>query len=202
MHAHEQPCAGGLGRAWRIAPQGLNTPVPMTLEWRYGADEAQVRGMSRLAIATQRADGAWARRRAACSTTWRSARLRVQHARTSATGRWWPGGSCARRRRWWRSARAGAVDHALPHRQRQHESRKSRWPNASSMRHAFDTWDWSINGMACGISTHGWCSSRTTSCAPVSRPTKRRPPCRPPTRWPSAFRLPSSAPFEVRTIIT
>jgi hypothetical protein len=48
---------GGLGVAWRITPEGLNTPVPMTLEWRY--TEAQVRGMSRINVAVQGADGVW-----------------------------------------------------------------------------------------------------------------------------------------------
>lgn len=48
---------GGLASAWRITPEGLNTPVPMTIEVRYSA--AQVRGMSRLAVATQGSDGVW-----------------------------------------------------------------------------------------------------------------------------------------------
>jgi hypothetical protein len=48
---------GGLGVAWRITPEGLDTPVPMTLEWRY--PEAQVRGMSHLNVAVQGADGVW-----------------------------------------------------------------------------------------------------------------------------------------------
>lgn len=48
---------GGQGSAWRITPEGLDTPVPMTIEWRYTA--AQARGLARLAVATQGADGVW-----------------------------------------------------------------------------------------------------------------------------------------------
>lgn len=66
---------GGLASAWRITPEGLNTPVPMTLEVRYGA--AQVRGMSRLAVATQGADGVW-RVDAAQQHDAQQQRLRVQ----------------------------------------------------------------------------------------------------------------------------
>jgi hypothetical protein len=53
-HAH-----GRVGRAWRITPEGLNTPQAMTLRFRY--TEADLLGTTRplLGIATQAADGTW-----------------------------------------------------------------------------------------------------------------------------------------------
>ncbi len=53
---------GARGGAWRITPEGLNTPVPMTLEFRYTA--AQGQGAARLKLATQGADGIWRASRA------------------------------------------------------------------------------------------------------------------------------------------
>lgn len=51
-HAH-----GGLGRAWRITPHGVVASQPITLSWRYSAEDAGA--VAGLAVATQRADGSW-----------------------------------------------------------------------------------------------------------------------------------------------
>jgi hypothetical protein len=53
-HAH-----GAKGRAFRIAPEGLDTPVPMTVRFRY--DEETLRGttLDALSIAYQDAKGVW-----------------------------------------------------------------------------------------------------------------------------------------------
>lgn len=51
-HAH-----GGLGRAWRITPHGVQASQPITLSWRYAAEDAG--SVAGLAVATQRADGSW-----------------------------------------------------------------------------------------------------------------------------------------------
>lgn len=51
-HAH-----GGLGRAWRITPHGVQASQPITLSWRYAAEDAGA--VAGLAVATQRADGTW-----------------------------------------------------------------------------------------------------------------------------------------------
>jgi hypothetical protein len=53
-HAH-----GRVGRAWRILPEGLHTPVPMTLRMRYGAPELRGTTAALLGVATQAADGTW-----------------------------------------------------------------------------------------------------------------------------------------------
>lgn len=55
---------GALGAAWRITPEGLSTPVPMTLTFH--ADNAALDGTSlhALRIATQDAQGRWSAQRA------------------------------------------------------------------------------------------------------------------------------------------
>lgn len=47
------------GPAYRISPEGLNTPVPMTLTFK--VDPVSVRGMAlkAMTVATQDADGRW-----------------------------------------------------------------------------------------------------------------------------------------------
>lgn len=72
-HAH-----GHLGAAWRITPEGLDTPVPMTVEWRY--DEADARGAARLNIAHQGADRVWRHpRNVVHDTTTRTLRVQTRH---------------------------------------------------------------------------------------------------------------------------
>jgi hypothetical protein len=72
-HAH-----GGLGKAWRILPEGLHTTLPMTLEWRYSAEDGQAN--AGLAIATQRADGTWAAlREVQHDTAQRTLRVQTRH---------------------------------------------------------------------------------------------------------------------------
>lgn len=53
-HAH-----GRVGRAWRITPEGLDTPQPMTLRFRYTQDELRGTTTALLGVATQAADGTW-----------------------------------------------------------------------------------------------------------------------------------------------
>lgn len=53
-HAH-----GRVGRAWRITPEGLSTPQPMTLRFRYSPAELRGTTTALLGIATQAADGTW-----------------------------------------------------------------------------------------------------------------------------------------------
>lgn len=53
-HAH-----GRIGRAWRITPEGLNTPQPTTLRFRVTADELRGTTAALLGVATQAADGTW-----------------------------------------------------------------------------------------------------------------------------------------------
>lgn len=48
---------GGLGRAWRIEPHAVVASQPITLRWRYDAEDAGA--VAGLAVATQRADGSW-----------------------------------------------------------------------------------------------------------------------------------------------
>jgi hypothetical protein len=63
---------GARGPAWRITPEGLNTPVPITVEWSPNAAERN--GAKHLRIATQGADGVW---RSARSTTQTAGVLRT-----------------------------------------------------------------------------------------------------------------------------
>jgi hypothetical protein len=53
-HAH-----GAKGRAFRIAPEGLDTPVPMTVRFRYDQDTLRGTTLDALSIAYQDAKGVW-----------------------------------------------------------------------------------------------------------------------------------------------
>jgi hypothetical protein len=50
---------GAKGPAYRISPEGLHTPVPMTLTFKVDAASLQGTSLDALAIATQGADGRW-----------------------------------------------------------------------------------------------------------------------------------------------
>lgn len=53
-HAH-----GAKGRAFRIAPEGLDTPVPMTVRFRYDQETLRGTTLAALSIAYQDATGVW-----------------------------------------------------------------------------------------------------------------------------------------------
>ena len=72
-HAH-----GGVGRAWRITPHGMVADQPITLSWRYAAEDASA--MAGLAVATQRADGSWvALRNTQHDTATRTVTVQTRH---------------------------------------------------------------------------------------------------------------------------
>ena len=50
---------GAKGRAFRISPEGLNTPVPMTIRFKYEDDELAGTTLESLRVAYQQADRTW-----------------------------------------------------------------------------------------------------------------------------------------------
>jgi len=194
-HAH-----GGIGRAWRITPHGLNTPVPMTLEWQYGADEAQA--ADGLAIATQRADGTWAALRAVQHDV-AQRRLRVSTRHFSdwslvaglqlrpAQAVVEVGDSLALSITRCRTVNVSNDEQEIPLAECEVEAAAQ-----------FEDWDWSVNGVAFGNSTHGQVVKPTEFLYPGVA-TYQAPAAVPPSN-PVAISVPylSSEPFVVRNLIT
>ena len=194
-HAH-----GGIGRAWRITPHGLNTPVPMTLEWQYGADEAQA--ADGLAIATQRADGTWVALRAVQhDVAQRRLRISTRHFSdwSLVAGRQLRpaqavvevGGRLALSITRCRTVNVSNDEQEIPLAECEVDAAMQ-----------FDNWDWSVNGVAFGNGMHGQVVKPTDFLYPGVA-TYLAPAAVPPSNpvAVSASYL-SSAPFEVRNIIT
>lgn len=71
---------GGFGKAYRITPEGLNTPKPMTLRLRYQAGDLQGTAPALLAVATQAAQRTWrAYRRPTVDTAARTLSVQTTH---------------------------------------------------------------------------------------------------------------------------